>query len=367
MIREIREALAMARRVNSVPAELEVLNRLGYGLRGSSRVGELLDTLAEGQALADTMGAYEQKPEWLRSLSLALLQRGDRTAAERALEQAETLARTWGNHLILHNVLMPRAAIAIAEGRFALAKPLVAEVRDIGGHRNLAIAYAYGAQVSAIRAEEGRAEVIIDGLRPMSHDPPRDLIAWRAMLAGLLADVDRLDEASEQFEALAADGFSVVPRDWGFPLSIRYLAETCARLGDAARAAELLPEIEPYSGQMLIVTLGTSIEGAADRTLGQLYGLVGQINDAERYFEKAWRLEDAMRFPALAARSRYWHGRLLAQSQDPEKREQAVALLQDAQDVTSRLGMIYLHQQTNELIESIHRHRVGGTAGSPAD
>ncbi len=185
------------------------------------------------------------------------------------------------------------------------------------------------------------------------------------MFAGLLADVNRLDEASEHFEALAPDGFSEVPRDWGFPLAVRYLAETCAQLGDTARAAELLPEIEPYSGQMLIVTIGTSIEAAADRSLAQLYGLVGQVDNAERHFEMARRLEDAMRFPALAARSRYWHARLLARSQDADKRDQAVALLRTSQEVTTRLGMAHLHQQTNDLIRSINKHHGNGEKPGP--
>jgi class 3 adenylate cyclase/tetratricopeptide (TPR) repeat protein len=380
----VSEALAMARRVNSVEAEIDALGHLWWVLLGSSRAREHLEIVAQGQELSETMAANQHTPRravtppkttftsstkagWLRNLALALLQLGDRTQAEKALQQAETRARTSGIHISLHNMLVLRAAIAIAEGGFAEAKSRVAEVRDIGGAHNLTIAYTYGGQISAIRAEEGRAHVVIDTLRPMVHNPPRDLVAWRVMFAGLLADLERLDEASEHFEALAPGGFSIVPRDYSFPLAIRYLAETCAQLGDTARAAELLPEIEPYSGQMLIVTLGTSIEGAADRSLGQLYGLVGRIDDAERHFEMAWRLEDAMRFPALAARSRYWHARLLAQSHSPDKRDQEVALLQNAQEVTLRLGMTHLHQQTTKLIESIERHRQARSKAWPTE
>jgi tetratricopeptide (TPR) repeat protein len=362
----VREALAMARRVNSIDAEIESLANLSFVLLGSSQARERLEIEIRGQELSETTGAYQHKPGWLRHRSLALLQLGDRSEADHALQQAETRARTGGIHLMLHNVLLPPAAIAIAEGRFAEAKSRAAEVRDIGGAHNLSITYTYGAQVSAIRAEEGRADVVIDGLRPMAHNPPRGTIAWRAMLAGLLADVDRLDEASEHFEALAPGGFSILSRNYSFPLAIRYLAETCAQLSDTARAAQLLPEIEPYSGQMLIVTLGTSIEGAADRSLGQLYGLIGRIDDAERHFEKAWRLEDAMRFPALAARSRYWHARLLAQSRDPNKREKAIALLQNTQEVSSQLGMKLLHQQASKLATNLHENRPGGTRTAPA-
>ncbi len=149
--RLIREASAMARRVNSVPAELEVLNCLDLALRGSSQVRELLEVVTRGRELVESSSADEYKPWWLRNLCLVLLQLGERNEAERAIQQAETLARSRGVNLLLHNVLMPRAAIAIAEGRFAQAKSLVAEVRDVGGPHNPTIAYAYGGQVSALR------------------------------------------------------------------------------------------------------------------------------------------------------------------------------------------------------------------------
>jgi tetratricopeptide (TPR) repeat protein len=355
--RMIGEALVMARRVNNPAAELNVLFNFGHALLGSSRATEHLATLAMARDLIESTQTFEDKPACLRSLSLVLLQLGRRSEAESLLQEAEALARGRGVHLMLHNILMPGAAIAIAEGRFAEAKSLIAEIRDIGGPHNLTITYAWSAQVSAIRAEEGRADVVIARLEPTSQDPPPGTIAWRVMLAGLLADVGRLEEASGHFEALAPDGFSVVPRDYAFPLALRYLAETCVHLDDTSRAAELLPEAAPYSGQMLIATLGTSIEGAADRILGQLYGLVGQIDDAERHFEMAWRLEDSMRFPALAARSRYWHARLLAQAQDPNKRVQAFALLENTQKVTSQLGMALLHQQANNLAKSLHKNQ----------
>jgi hypothetical protein len=95
--------------------------------------------------------------------------------------------------------------------------------------------------------------------------------------------------------------------------------------------------------------------------------VIGRIDDADRHFEKAWRLEDAMRFPALAARSRYWHARLLAQSQDSDKCDRGVALLQNAQAVTLRLGMAHLHRQTTTLIESIEKHRQAKSKAWPPE
>ena len=297
----------------------------------------------------EQLGLDQQRIWPFRGLGLGAIQLGRRGDATGWLDRAEELARRGNRRLYLYNVLIAKAGLAIAEGRYAEAKRLAAEVRDIGGTDNSIIILGYRAQVTAIRVEEGQYDTIIDDLTSMASDPSPGTVAWRAMLAGVSADLGRLDEAAEQFETLSDDRFAIVPRDWAFPLAIRYLAETCAQLGDVERAAQLLPEVQPYSGQLLVVTIGTSMEAAADRSLGQLFGLLGRIEEADRHYEAAWRLEDTMGFSPLAARSRYWHGCLLAQSGRPDDRRRARRLLQAARTVSHKLGMPVLHQQASTL------------------
>jgi tetratricopeptide (TPR) repeat protein len=255
------------------------------------------------------------------------------------------------NYRILgqHNALTVEAAIASAEGRFSDAKRLAVEARGLSDATYPTIALAYSAQVCTARTEQGQTDKVVASLRVLPADPSPGTLAWRAMLAGLYADTGCLDQAATEFERLALDRFAVLPRDWAFPLAIRYLAETCAHLGDITRAAELLPEVVPYQGQLLVVTIGTSIEGAADRSLGQLYELIGRVDDADRHYQAAWQLEDAMGFRALAARSRYWHGRLLARSADLRERRRARAVLDAARSTAATLGMSLLSQQINDL------------------
>jgi tetratricopeptide (TPR) repeat protein len=236
---------------------------------------------------------------------------------------------------------------------------LVAEIHDIGDPHNLMVALADSVQVSAIRVEQGQAAQVIDGLKNLAEHGPPGTVAWRTMLAALYADPGRLDEAVEQLDAFAPDNFAVIPRDWGFPLAIRYLAETCAQLGDRRRAARLLPEVEPYRGQLLVATLGTSIEAAADPSLGQLYGLVGRPDDANQHFQSAYRLETSMGFAPLAARTRYWHARFLAQTANADDRSQGLSHLAETQATASTLGMVLLERQTKELRHELvdpHRH-----------
>ena len=104
-----------------------------------------------------------------------------------------------------------------------------------------------------------------------------------------------------------------------------------------------------WRASVRVVTIGTSIEGAGDRALGQLYGVLGRIEDADHHYESAWRLEDAMGYGPLAARSRYWHARLLTESGHPDDRRRASNLLRTARTVTHEAGMPLLHQQASRL------------------
>jgi DNA-binding SARP family transcriptional activator len=355
--RRVREALAMAHRVGDRSAQSWALGSLGHVLLGSSRATELLAVQEEHLHAMEELGMDVERDSTYKRMALAAIQLGRRSDAENWLDRAETLARAGNRRIDLHNVLMVHSAMATAEGRFNDAKSIAAQTQELGGRHNLMVALAYSAQLQAIRAEEGRVDRIISDLSGLALDGSPVTMAWRAMLAGLYASVGHLDDAAVLFELLTPDGFSILPRDWTFPLAIRYLAELCTYFGDTEQAGQLLPEVRTYSGQLLVVTMGTSIEGAADRSLGQLYALLGRRDDADRSYESATRLEDLTGFPALAARTRYWHAQLLAQSDARNDWSRALILLEETKATTSALGMRLLYQQINDLAEGIRNRR----------
>jgi tetratricopeptide (TPR) repeat protein len=346
----------MAQRVGDRSAHSWVLVALAQLLTASSpsRPTELLAVSKEHLRLMDTVGVVVKKASIYRRMALAAIQLGRRNDADDWLEHAETLARAENRRVDLHNALMIHAAIAIAEGRFDEAKSIAAHSHDVGrGAHNAAVTLAYAAQVSAIRSEQGRTDKVIADFQNLLTDTSPMTVAWRVMLAALYADVGRLENARDLFGPLTADRFSLLPRDWSFPLAIRYLAELCAHLGDTERALELLPELRSYSGQILVATLGTSIEGAADRSLGQLYAVLGRLDDADRCYRSATQLEDSTGFPALAARTRYWHARLLLAFAHTGNRLRARNLLHTTLSTSSVLGMTLLHRQARHLYESL--------------
>jgi tetratricopeptide (TPR) repeat protein len=350
--RTVLEAMEMARRIGDRTAQSWVLGSLAQLLTGSSRPAELQAVSEQHLHSIETHGLLFKRGPIYKRLALASIQMGRRSDASDWLTRAETMARAENRQIDLHNVLMMRAAMAIAEGCFDEAKSLAARSHEIGrGNANIAVALAYGGQVSAIRAEEGRHEKVIASLRALAADASPVTIAWRSMLAALYAETGRVDDAEALFESVTPDRFAILPRDWSFPLAIRYLAELCVHFGDSERAYLLLPEVRPFGGQLLVATMGTSIEGAADRSLGHLYALVGRRDEADRCYESASQLEDSMGFSALATRTRYWHARLLVTSGDANSRLRARDLLHSALSTSSDLGMVLLHRQARDLYD----------------
>jgi len=167
------------------------------------------------------------------------------------------------------------------------------------------------------------------------------------MLASALAEVGRVDEAAERLDRLmraVEDGFDYM---YGAPVAVRYVSELCRRLGDTDRSATLLPHVEAWSGILLVVN--TSIEGAADRSVGHLLSTVGRYDEADIAYIAAAELERSAGFPPLAARTEYWHARALLERHNTNDGDRATALLDKVVETTSQLEMTLLHRQALEL------------------
>jgi tetratricopeptide (TPR) repeat protein len=286
-----------------------------------------------------------------RNLAWARLRIGRRVEAERALAECREQAPETGQGIAVHNSLLWDAALATADGRFNDAKRAAAEAQERGGRQNAIVALGYGAQILAARMEQGAIGKVIDGLRAL--DVLLDqLPAWRTMLAGALADGGQHSAAALEFDRVTKGHDSPLPTGYGAALAVRYLPEVCRQLNDATAATALLPHVERWAGQLLVVTLGLSIEGASDRSIGHLLATLGRFDDADAAYTAAAELELSAAFRPLAARTQYWHARMLLERRAKGDHEQATALLQDVIAVTSQLGMHRLDEQASAVLQA---------------
>ncbi len=339
------EAVAVARRLG-IPEEVRraawAKGFLQLGAAGGDPKPEEEEALL---ALAEELGEPHLLAFTRRQLALQALRSGDRDRIEAALAAFGRLAdrvRSRAMHAYLH---CWRGALALAEGRFPDAKALGARAREEAPFLGL---FHVGI-VMAARLEEGRELRAIQGLEPSSGTLPMSLQSFRAVLANALARVGRTEEARRHLQELADDDWDTSRARWNLPLALRHLAEACALLEAREYADRLRILLDPYQGSFLVAFGGISIECSADRALGQLMALGGDLDRAMQSLERARRMEARLEAPALAARSTYWLARTLLVRGAPGDSERGKELARSCQEAAGRLGMARLEQEAVAL------------------
>jgi tetratricopeptide (TPR) repeat protein len=242
---------------------------------------------------------------------------------------------------------MREATLCLLEGRFDDADTHGNELlRHAGSDPNLL--NSYGGQQFTLNRERGRLSKVRDGLERAASQYPR-LVIIRAMLALADCELRELENARRQFEGLASSNFSEVPRDSMWTASLAYLAEVAGVLEDKARASTLYNLFVPHRGHLVVLSWGIACLGAVDRFLGILSAVLGHWETAEGHFKSALALEERVGAPPLAARTRYWFGRMLLMRDEPNDRGHADRLLAESLSTTEDLGMARLAEQVRAL------------------
>lgn len=172
-------------------------------------------------------------------------------------------------------------------------------------------------------------------------------------LARLHAEAGDHAAAAQHVRALALRRRRSLDRlGWGAPFALRHLAEIAARLHDRRLAADLLPVLAGYSGQMLASYTAMTIDGAADTAIGLVHLTLGRPDEAVRRLAAGQRTEERFGATALAARTAHWHARALLRRAEPGDRAAAHALLADADAHARRLGLEQVRDDVAALAQA---------------
>src|SRR5439155_27343029 len=169
---------------------------------------------------------------------IGLIELGDAPGIQHEFRCCEHLATEIKIPYLLWIVATLRGCLALLEGRVQEVEPLAQEALTLGKRAQVKhAALFFAVQLGHLRQLEGRFQEIephnirLDRLYPLlTH-------GHRASLAHLYAEQGRLEDALAEFEALAANGFADLPQHVGWLCTVAFLAEVCAFLGDAPRAA----------------------------------------------------------------------------------------------------------------------------------
>jgi len=333
------DAIAMARRVEDPRALIESLRtRLNLDrdpARVKDRISLIDEILETAHDIDDKYLAMELHA--FRVYDLVAL--GDAEEWTRELEAFRNISTEIAEPFYEYNYETMIVAPAIQAGRFDEAEALTMAGFETGQKLGVDnIEGVMGIQMFTIRREQGRLAEIAPVVKHFVDEHGAGA-AWRPGLALIYADIGELDKARFEFERLAVDGFSAIPRDSLWQTSLTYLAEVCCTLDDAENAEVLYELLLPYEELTVVVGNASACLGATSRFLGQLATTLGRLDDAERHFKYALEMNERMSANTWLAHSQFQYSRMLFRRGDANDVETANQLLDSALQVANGLGM----------------------------
>ena len=297
-----------------------------------------IEASTEMLTLARQIGNIELQLQGHAWLVVDLLERGDRDAVDAQMEAFGSGSDRLRQPLYEWTSIMWRAMRALLAGALDRADRLASEALAAGAPAEAVTASQYYAiQVLAIRRDQGRIGELERSARQLVADNP-GRPAWRAALVNLLCEEDRLAEAREEFERLAARDFEDVPKDLDWMIAMTLLSDVCADLDDAERAALLYGKLEPYADVNVVIGLAAVCMGSAASFLGKLAATMGRGDLATLHFERALAANAELPAPGCLARTQVDYARALlrlAHAGDARAGE----LLDEAAEAAERYGL----------------------------
>ena len=139
----------------------------------------------------------------------------------------------------------------------------------------------------------------------------------RAALAHAYAMSGNLPAAREHFDLMAGqDGFGL-PLDFVWSPGMALLTDTCAALGDSARAGVLYDLFLPFAHQVVVGGTGQYSLGSVSRSLGVLAATMGRWDQAERHFEDALGVNRRIGARAFLVRTQRAYAEMLLDRDEP--------------------------------------------------
>lgn len=337
----ILEAVSVARRMGDPGAIAVSIDKL-LQITGDSAPSERLTMADEMLAMAQRAAA----PELVLVARMArfdlLLQLGEMEAAwaEQAVFTAE--AEELRNRPFLWVAATWRVLRALLDGRLDNATALIAAASAAAREADAPDAPSIiGSELLVLRWEQGRlAEMAPIVAQSVTQSP--DMPAFRAVLALVYCEQERLDIASLEFERLAADEFAALTAvDGTIPWAVTavVLAEVCAVLRDCARAGTLYDLLAPRAHVNITTSTGVAYYGAGARSLGRLAAVLGRRADAERHFADAALANERCGAVTWHTRTLVDHAELIiASPRDAADCERAAGMLARAEDQARSYG-----------------------------
>jgi predicted ATPase len=335
-----REAVAIARRLGEPRTLSSALAREMFLMVATPEgVRDRLANSEEMLRLAEQADDRELAVRGHVYRLMALLELGEVADAELELATYSRLATELRMPQHLWHVPLLNAMRAMMDGRFEDAERLAEDARR-GGERaqEPLSAQLYALQLSVLRRHQGHMEEMIPAVREMAERYPA-IRAWRLALVSFLADTGRLDETRAEFERIAAHDFDDIPLDAQWLTAMTRIADACAHIGDAERAAVLYEALLPFAGHAVVAGRAAALNGPVSMYLGRLALTMDRAGDAVSHLEQGLELTTRMGDRPFAVETSHYLAEALLRRGASGDRERALELLGRCLEAAQEIGM----------------------------
>lgn len=247
---------------------------------------------------------------------------------------------------VQHNHASLRAVRAQVSGDLEAAIHHAEHARRLGLSENDAAA-VYVATASMVLWDMGRLESMLPLLERIRRDFP-GVVGFRPSVGLGLVSAGRADEAREILAADAATGFSDLPLNPLWAMTISVYASLCIEVGDADAATTLYELMAPQRGRANISVV--SCNGLVTESLAALAMVAGRLDVAHADALEALDQANHLGAPISATRTRLTLARCTAATGDDAQQHSAAAV---ALEEAERLGMLRVAEQARQLLVAV--------------
>ena len=361
-----QQAVQLARHTTDQKTLGYCLQAYHLALWGSPRLEERLATTAEILRLSEQAGDPELALHGYSRRVVDLLEAGDLFAVDTAIAMHTRLAEELRRPQYLWQSLIWKGMRAVMAGQFEEGEHLAQQALILGQRTQVShedAVLGFGIQLFTIRREQGRLLEMEAALTGFIEQYPT-IASLRCALAFLYSEVEQKAEAQERFEDLAKQGFTDLPQDMTFPLSLAFLAHVCTFLEDTRRAAQLYALLLPYAHCNIVTSSAITYHEPAAHSLGLLATLLGKWDDAQAHLAAALAMTTKLGARPRLAHTQYAYAKLLLTREQSGDRAQALTLLDSALAIAQELGMGGLEEKVKSQRSKIKSQKWGKGRGT---
>ena len=338
-------ALAIAKQERDTALEMRILVAAGHIDAFHLRYQDCLEKDARAIELASQGEQLEEEAHARLEVASVLHHLGDLEGARRQASAMLEVAERLRDRLRRSQAYLANTVVSFLEGDLSAARAFCGRGLEVSPAQPSLLAYR--ALIEYTLGDFVEGDLYLDRLLRIRNSSAYGMTAIAIPLCTRLSGIEDRIEVDEDAAHMVISSPSVNPA--ATSLARTGLALLAVHRGDVTTAQEQYGALEGRKGTMLGGALDSAI--AADRLLGLLSHIVGNLDQAVTHFEDALAFCHKAGYRPEFAWSCHDYSEALLQRNNPADRGRAMSLLDEALAISTELGMRPLTNRVGALRE----------------